>query len=463
MSLLRIAISLAVLSAVSVVTGEEIKPSAGALLRQLDEGFAEVFQKVAPAVVIIEVRKQPNATDSSERSPLMREQGEEPLPFHLPERLNRSEGSGFIIRADGYVCTNSHVIEDASEINVLLKDGRKFPAKIAGVDDKTDIAVLKVDATDLPAAELGDSQKVRVGQLVCAIGIPYNLDYSFTAGWVSATGRSGLTSTPYEDYIQTDAFINPGNSGGPLFDVEGKVIGMNTLINGIGRGLAFAIPSNMLVDVSQQLIANGRVVRPWLGIGIRTFADSPELRELVKGVERGVFVNTIEAGAPVLNSDLQVTDVILKVDGVAVDTAQDLQRQILAKKIGQPVELTIWRKGKYQTVAVTPGELPQQHRAIVKAKDQEPSKQPVQPSVHGLELGDAKDSNGVLVTGVLPGSLADAADIRRDDVINEVNSKAVNDAATLRKFVDQEDLKKGVVLLIDRRGRTMFTVLRRKQ
>ena len=173
------------------------------------------------------------------------------IAWRLPQQPSRSEGSGFIIRHDGHLLTNLHVVDGAEKLNVRLKDGRIYPAKVVGADDKTDIAVLKIDAEDLVPVKFGDSDTLRVGQLVCAIGAPFNQDYSFTCGWVSGKGRTNLlgpTSSTilYEDYIQTDAFINPGNSGGPLFDVDGQVIGMNTLINGIGRGLAFAIPSNML-------------------------------------------------------------------------------------------------------------------------------------------------------------------------------------------------------------------------
>ena len=209
---------------------------------------------------------------------------------------------------------------------------------------------------------MADSDAVRVGQLCFAIGIPYNLDYSFSGGYVSAKGRSNLTSTPtkpmYEDYIQTDAFINPGNSGGPLFDIDGRIIGMNTLINGIGRGLAFAIPSNMLHDVGEELIATGKITRPWLGVRILNLADNPVLSEHFGGLTDGVYVDTIEADAPAYKSDLRPYDVIMKVDGLPVNTAPDLQRQILKKKVGQTVQLLVLREGKTITVPVQTGKLP---------------------------------------------------------------------------------------------------------
>ena len=342
------------------------------LLKQIDQGFVQVFEKVAPSVVIVEaVKKNDDNIDADfSRFDFLfrdRDNGESPkeTPKEKPRSFheNRSEGSGFIIRADGFILTNQHVIADAEKLEVRLKDGRRFPAKLTGVDDNTDIAVIKIEAKELPAAEMGDSDALKVGQLVCAIGAPFNQDYSFTCGWVSGKGRANLLSPGsrsilYEDYIQTDAFINPGNSGGPLFDVEGRIVGMNTLINGIGRGLAFAIPSAMLVDVSQQLIATGKVRRSFLGVRIETLNGTPNLREQIKGLENGVFVHTIEADAPAYKSDLREGDVITAVDGVPVIAARDLQKEIVHKKIGQTIQLSVWRAGKSLQIPVTTGELP---------------------------------------------------------------------------------------------------------
>jgi S1-C subfamily serine protease len=234
---------------------------------------------------------------------------------------------------------------------------------MVAADELTDIAVLKVEATGLTAVELGDSDALRVGQLVCAIGTPFSQDYSFTCGWVSGKGRTNLLSAisptvVYEDYIQTDAFINPGNSGGPLFDVEGKVIGMNTLINGIGRGLAFAIPSNILAEVGSQLIATGHVVRPWLGIRIESLSQNAELRERVVGIDDGVVVDTIEADAPAYRSDLRPGDIITEIDSAKVVSAHDLQKEVLRKRVGQVLQLTVWRNGQTLKIPVATGELP---------------------------------------------------------------------------------------------------------
>ena len=358
------------------------------LLKLLDEGFSQVFEKVAPSVVIIEATKRSSKEEIDELkgfeyflderrdAPDHPENGSSGKSSKLPSPPALSEGSGFIIRSNGFILTNHHLIANAEKIQVRLKDGRKFLAVIAGIDEPTDIALLRIDAKDLPSAELGNSNALRVGQLVCAIGTPFNQDYSFTVGWVSGKNRTNLLgpTSPnilYENYIQTDAFINPGNSGGPLFDVEGKVVGMNTLIHGLGRGLAFAIPSSMLTEVGEQLIASGRVQRPWLGIRIETLTENSKLREKSPSLSQGVVVETIEANAPASKSDLRAADVITEAEGIPVLTALDFQRQILKAKIGQVIQLTVWRDGQSLKISVPTGKLPE---TINKASNTLPKK-----------------------------------------------------------------------------------------
>jgi Do/DeqQ family serine protease len=467
---LLFALAVLPLAAVSAADGEKEKgPAALGLLKAIDEGFVQVFEKVAPTVVIIDATKRP--LDDDEEVPRGFEfflddgrPGQRDAP-KTPGPLTRSEGSGFIVRADGYVLTNHHVVADAEKITVRLKDGRSFPAKLIGSDDRTDIAVIKIEAKDLPTAEWGDSEKLRVGQLVCAIGTPFSQDYSFTVGWVSGKNRTNLlgpTSTTilYEDYIQTDAFINPGNSGGPLFDVEGKIVGMNTLINGLGHGLAFAIPSAMLQDVGQQLIATGKVQRPWLGIRIETLADNSSLRAHLIGIEQGVVVDTVEADAPAYKSDLRPADVITEVDGVKVSSAHDLQRQILKKKIGQPVHLTVWRAGSTIQIAVATGELPIK---ITKVANVAPSKETpaAKAETLGLKLRDGKPA-GAQVMSVASGSPAAHAEILADDVITEVESKPVHDAAGCVSAITTGLVmkgNKGILLNVERQGRRAFVIL----
>lgn len=450
----------------------ETKPIvAQTLLRQLDDAFVQVFEKVAPAVVVIEAKKEnENGTDLSGLDMFFKNpRGRQ---FRMPDD-QRSEGSGFIIRADGYILTNNHVIADADGLEVRMRDGRRFPAKVVGIDDKTDVAVLKIEAKDLPVAELGDSAKVRVGQLVCAIGIPYSLDYSFTCGWVSAKGRSNLTNTAYEDYIQTDAFINPGNSGGPLFDVDGKVIGMNTLINGIGRGLAFAIPSNMLREVGDQLIESGKVLRPWLGIRIETLGDNPQLAAQFPGIDKGVIVETIEMNAPANKSDLRPADIITQVDGAPVTTARELQREILKKKIGDTVQLSIWRNGRTMKIPVPTGELPSE---VTRAVNPAPTPEPDAPEAddilgmqvqavdaalaENLKLGS---TGGLVVTDVRDDTPAADAGIQREDVITEIDQKAVGDLESFKKQVAEAKGERGVLLFIERKGRKTYGVLKPRE
>src|SRR6266403_1397745 len=446
------------------------------VVHQLNNAFAKVFETVAPGVVIIETSKK---SEISESSPL------DDLFFQGPPDENRprrnpgtprpvqTEGSGFIVRPDGYILTNVHVIEDADKIDVKLRDGREFPARVVGADERTDIAIIKVDGKDLPVVQLGDSDAVRVGQFAFAIGAPFKLDYTFTYGVVSGKGRSKLFQTggySISDYLQTDASINPGNSGGPLCDIDGKVIGMNTLINGINRGLGFAIPSNMAKEIGDELIAGRKIMRPWLGIRIETLGDDPSIRDLFKGIDKGVVVRTIEADAPDYKSDLRPFDVITQVDANSVTTDSQLQHEILKKKIGQNVELTVWRKGQTIKVPVKTGELPNE---IARA-----SNEPIQPAPpkpedvgkFGLQVQELTKEvaerlhiavqRGVIVTEVEDNSLAAQQDIQREDVITEVDSKPVTNVQSFREALTKADPRRGVLLYLDRKGSKTFAVLK---
>jgi S1-C subfamily serine protease len=342
-----------------------------------------------------------------------------------------------------------------------------------GTDEKTDIAVIKIDAKDLPVIHLGDSDAVRVGQFAFAIGAPFKLDYTFTYGVVSGKGRNKLLATggySISDYLQTDASINPGNSGGPLCDIDGKVVGMNTLINGLNRGLGFAIPSNLANEIGQQLIAGHKIVRPWLGIRIESLGDDPSIRDLFKGVEKGVVVRTIEADAPAYKSDLRPFDVITQVDNSPVSSDTQLQREILKKKVGQNVELTVWRKGQTLKIPVTTGELPNDiSRASNELIPPAPTK-PEDSNKFGLQVQDLTKEvatrlklsvqQGVIVTDVADNSLAAAQDIQREDVITEVDGKRVTNVASFREALNKADPRKGILLYLDRKGSKTFAVLK---
>lgn len=447
------------------------------VVHQLNSAFTKVFEIVAPSVVIIEVTKKSDGNDGSTLDDLFfQNQPDENTPRRNPRGFPpvQSEGSGFIVRSDGYIFTNNHVLEDADKIQVKLQDGREFPARVTGTDEKTDVAVIKIDATNLPVVQMGNSDQVHVGQFAFAIGAPFKLDYTFTFGVISGKGRNKLLDNAgysISDYLQTDASINPGNSGGPLCDIDGKVIGMNTLINGLNRGLGFAIPSNLVNEIGQQLVAGHKIVRPWLGIRIETLGDDSSIRDLFKGIDKGVVVRTIEADAPAYKSDLRPFDVITQVDGVPVTTDTQLQREILKKKVGQAVQLSVWRKGQTMKIPVTTGELPNQVGQPASPAP-EPSIPPKEEDANkfGLQVQELtkemaarlklKVPQGVIVTDVAENSIAAAQDIQREDVITEVDGKPVTSVASFRDALNKSDLRRGILLYLDRKGSKTFAVLK---
>src|ERR1700746_2348945 len=454
-------------SLVPSLFGETVAPNAARdIAHELSDAYTAVYERVAPAVVVVDVEKNgrsgnttnpPDGFDFFFHSP--REDSEQP---------DQSEGSGFVVRQDGYIITNSHVIEGQDQINVKLKDGRTFRAKVIGSDERTDVAVIKVEASGLPTIDFANSDAVKVGQMVCAIGTPYKFAYTFTTGVVSAKGRNELLPDKYEDYIQTDAAINPGNSGGPLCDIDGNVIGMNTLIHGLNRGLGFAISSNLAKQVSDQLIASGKIVRPWLGIIIESLNEQNRA-EVFKGVDKGVVVRTIQADTPASRSDLRPADVITDVDGVPVTSARELQNEILKKKVGEQVSLGVWRNGKKTTVAVTTEELPTETSKLASAQAQ-PSQREDFASSFGVQVQDVtpelkqelglKSDAGVVVTEVTPNSPAAVADIQTGDVITEVGRNQVTDSASFQKALADQKGKPNLLLLLDRKGVKTYSIVK---
>src|SRR5207253_5155649 len=449
------------------------------VVHALNNAFAKVFEIVAPSVVIIEVSKKNDGNEGFNFDDLFFQgQPDDNSPRRGPRNLQpiQSEGSGFIVRPDGYILTNFHVVEGADHVEVKLRDGRSFPATVVGTDEKTDIAVIKIDAKDLPVVQLADSDAVRVGQFAFAIGAPFKLDYTFTYGVISGKGRSKLLQSggySIADYLQTDASIKPGNSGGPLCDIDGKVIGMNTLINGMNRGLGFAIPINMAKEIGVELVAGRKIVRPWLGIRIETLGDDPALRDLFKGDDKGVVVRTIEADAPASKSDLRPFDLITHIDGTPIDSDSQLQHEILKKTVGQKLELTVWRKGQTIKLPIKTGELPND---ITQASNQ--PLQPLQPKrsrdsgigKFGLQVQELTQEvakrlqlpveRGVIVTDVEDNSIAAGQDIRREDVITEVDGKPVTNVQSFREALNKADPGRGVLLYLDRKGTKTFAVLK---
>ena len=446
-------------------------------LRQLSDSFAGVFEKAAPSVVVIESRGVPGLPQGLQF--LLPDGRAYPVPPGAGDSRPATPpnvGSGFIFSADGHILTNNHVIDGASGIQVKLRDGRRFPAEVLGADERSDLAVLKIDASDLPVAELGDSESLKVGELAFAIGTPLELDYTFTFGVVSAKGRTLGLGGNYDEFIQTDTSINPGNSGGPLCDIDGRVIGINTLISGNNRGVGFAIPINQARDIVEQLLSRGYVSRPWLGISIASLEEIQQSGRFAEGLQTGVVVRGIEPGAPAQKSDLNPGDVIKKVDGKEVAVASDLQREILRKKIGQTVQLEVWRNGRLLRLEVPTGEHPDKYlRASVRTngsrqQDSSPSRR--NPSSPGLSVEDAtpealrkmkierKGTGGVLVTAVEPFSAAAAAGLEPGDIITEAGGKPILGKKDFENAMAATSEHRGILLLLERAAQKTFAILK---
>ncbi|MCL5096965.1 MAG: trypsin-like peptidase domain-containing protein [Candidatus Omnitrophica bacterium] len=480
--------SLLVLIAVAGSLGSGVVPSQGGednaaldLARQLNQAFIQVVEKVSPSVVVITVTQDPSRLgildEGNPMLDLLPRQFRDQLREH--QRVNPqpiiSQGSGVVIREDGYILTNSHVVEAAEKIRVRFKDGHgeEYDATVRGVDPQSDIAVIKIDAKGLRAARLADSDKTRVGEFTIAIGAPFDLDYSVTFGHVSAKGRSHVIptyaggATMDQDFIQTDASINPGNSGGPLANIDGEVIGINTLIRGLHTGIGFAVPSNLVKEVADQLIRQGKFTRARLGISITTLREDKDFRDLVKAVSDGVVVRAILSDGPAAKSDLQPADVITAVDGQKVATAQELKNQVRSKKIGQPVTLDVVRGSKAMQIAVMPEEWTDEAAPITQANrdagQEEPKDWGLKAQTLSRELAGqfgVERSSGVIVTEVEDGCLASKQGVKPGDVITEVNQKPVANLKEFRDAIKQADLKKGVILNLISGRSAKFVILK---
>jgi serine protease Do len=364
-------------------------------------------------------------------------------------------GSGFIISKDGYILTNAHVVADFDDVTVRLADSkREFKAKVIGIDKRTDVALIKVDANDLPTVKLGDSKQLEPGQWVAAIGSPFGFSNTITAGIVSATGRS-LPDETYVPFIQTDVAVNPGNSGGPLINLKGEVIGINSLIysrTGGYMGVSFAIPIEVALDVAKQLQASGRVTRGRLGVGVQ-----PVTKELAQsfGLDSptGAVVTTVEPNSPAAKAGLRSGDVILTYNGSKIDETSLLPRLVASTKPGQKAELEIWRAGKRERVSVTVGEIP----AEVATAPREPQKKESMPTGLGLAVRDLAPEErkalgvdyGLVVEDVTSGSTS--TPIQPGDVILAVNQEHFRNLDEFNKLVSRHKKGENVALLV-RRG-----------
>jgi len=437
--------------------------------------FTQLVERNAPAVVNITARK--NASDVNDPSQLSEEEVPEifrrffgdPRQFQDPRRGGGervSGGSGFVISADGYLLTNHHVVDGADEVTVRTKDRREFKAKVIGSDQQSDVALLKIEATGLTAATLGDSSKLKPGQWVVAIGSPYNLDFSVTAGIVSAVGRNLGDDQRYVPFIQNDAAINRGNSGGPLFNLAGEVVGINSQIfsnTGGSIGLSFAIPIDYANQVVAQLRAKGKVSRGYLGVALDE-VDALKAKALGLSRVTGALVNQVNRDTPAAKAGLKEGDVIVSVDGTRIERSGDLPPVIGATAPGTRVHLGIVRDGKPLTVPLVVGELPGNLAAGAAAPG--PGASPVQGDALGLAVRELSDEereqsgidNGVLVENVT-GTAARRIGLRAGDVVIMVGRKRVNTVAEFKAAAAGVAKGESVMLLVRRGGSNSFLAL----
>jgi Do/DeqQ family serine protease len=432
---------------------------------QLSDAFASVAEHIAPSVVTIKVEAEQEMPQMFRNPFFGGPQGHE-------GGVVKGSGSGVIFRSDGAILTNNHVVQHAKRINVVLKDGRSFRAKVAGTDPAVDLAVVKIEATGLPAAVFADSGKARVGDWVLAIGAPFGLDYTLTAGVLSAKGRVNIGANEIEDYLQTDASINPGNSGGPLVDLSGNVLGINTMIIG-GSGIGFAIPANLARQVGDQLLTQGKVRRAWLGVGFQEL--TPELaKSLGKNDTHGALVAGVSHDGPAGKAGVHAGDIIERVDQEPISEGRDLLRAILQRPVGTSVTLAVRRDGKLQNIQVKTAERPADLRGggldngneNGQGNDNETA---AAPSELGLQLQpltaniasqlEYRGTGKVLVANVRPGSPADRAGIQRGDVIVEADRQTVTSPSDVASAA-----RDGKVLVrIDRNNHSFFAVLSKEE
>ena len=443
--------------------------------------FADLAEKQGPAVVNIStatvIKSNGNGTQMQnpfgENNPFRDFFGDEFFKrfFGGPKGhqfKKRALGSGFVITKDGYIVTNNHVVDDADEIVVILAGGDEYPAKVIGKDKKTDIALIKIKPKkDLPICRLGDSDAMRVGDWVVAIGNPFGLGHTVTAGIISAKGRE-LGAGPYDDFIQTDAAINPGNSGGPLFDTSGNVIGINSAIytrSGGNQGIGFAIPINLVKSIVSQLKDNGKVTRAWLGVLIQQI--TPEIQ---KGLDlksrKGALVADVVKDGPADKAGIKRGDVIIRFNDQKVESQHELPTMVAYLPVGGKVDLVALRHGKKMTFHLVLEEMKPENEVVGAG---EPDKslqtnlgltlQNVTPAI--AERLGLKAAEGVVITSVEPDSPAKDAGLRRGDVILEVNRKKVENVDGLNGLIEKAKDKDSILFLINRAGRTIFIALKK--
>tara|TARA_B100000579_G_scaffold17297_1_gene12180 strand:+ start:2867 stop:4354 length:1488 start_codon:yes stop_codon:yes gene_type:complete len=460
------------------------------LAQQLNQAFVEVAESVSKSVVEVRVSKSAENYQMQgeqfrnspffdqlpedfrkffEQQPQQREQ-----PNRSREPIYDGQGSGLVYRDDGIIMTNRHVVENSDKVKIVFKDGKEYDGEILGVDRESDIAVIKIDATGLKAAKIGDSSQTKAGEFAIAIGSPFGLKYSVTVGHISAKGRRVLTDQQMfdQDFIQTDASINPGNSGGPLVNIYGEVIGINTLIRGMNTGIGFAVPINLAKRISDMLIKDGKVTRAWLGVSITTLREDVELRDLAVGVEDGVVVRQFIPGGPAENSSLQLADVIISIDGNKVKTAEELKRAIRYKNAGDSIKIGLMRDGEPKEIQFETGAFPEEFTAVTRSRriEEKPSKEPLEAELLGMRVQEISEDlakrfmideeEGVIVVSVKKGSVAEEKSITPGEVVTRINSSEINSIETFKKSFENEDLKKGVLVHLKSNGSQRFEVLK---
>ena len=444
--------------------------SKNAPIRMVPQNFSALADTVSPAVVHIRVEKTIKGG-----GPAFHRFGQNPFGGNeqfkdffgrnfgqqrQPEFKQPGQGSGFIIEESGYVVTNNHVVEGADRIKVILQDDSEYEAEIVGRDPVTDIALIKVDAKgNLPTVPMGSSKNLRVGEWVAAIGSPFGLEHTVTAGIVSAKGRV-IGSGPYDDFIQTDASINPGNSGGPLINMNGEIVGINTMIIAGGNGIGFAIPIDLAKDIIAQLKTSGEVTRGWLGVTIQDLKGDLAGYYGVKD-KSGVLVASVVPGDPADQAGIQPKDIITEVDGKEVTTSRDLTALAAKLGVGDTVRITVLRDGRQREFDLKVGKRPITMAAA-------PQKQKEKEGEYGFEVTELtpevaqrfniKETAGVIVVNVAPNSKAQAAGIKQGDLIIEVNRKNVGSVADFKNLINQYKKGKGIDLLVKRMNSGLMVI-----
>ena len=442
------------------------------------QNFVDIAKAVKPAVVNIFATRNGKGEGGMQGLPFddpffRRFFGEEfNKRFEVPrERKERGMGSGIIVDAGGVIITNNHVVSKADEIKVFLSDKREFKAKLIGTDAKTDVAVLKIDASGLATVPWADSDKLEVGEFVLAVGNPFGLTQTVTLGIVSALGRSAGIAE-YEDFIQTDAAINPGNSGGALVNVRGELVGINTAIysqSGGNMGIGFAVPSNMAHSIMTQLVQHGKVVRGWLGVSIQELTPELATQFGVPKETKGVLVSDVMDDSPAKKSGFERGDVILEYDGRSMDSPTQLRNAVAQTVVGKKVSIKFIREKKAKTAELTIGEQP---KNLTQA-GQEESGESAAPAglLSDIEVKELTDElasrhnlkpaeRGVIVVRVKSGSPADEVGVREGDIIIEVNRKPVTSLKSYERLASNLSKDQSVLLLLKRQGRTIYLTLR---